>query len=457
MQSQQLRVEDAHPDPDLLTAFAEQSLTPRERQQVLVHLANCTECREVITLAGSVVLEPELAAAAAGRSPVAKTGKSVWSWRPLRWTAAAATAAVVLSAVWLNQKEPARQFVAPISETTPSIAQPRSEPASAPGSSSGDPKAGTQAAAREESSHALLAVDTLASPAPPRAMQGAKASEPAAAKLQTSDRGALAEKKLDANELAKQKVILQLPVNGRETARLDQLQAPKAVPSQAVGGPMRSMAGVAARRDYPAETATNAPAPAAAAPPVTMTYSRKVAADLAPASAVAEGKANAESSVNLKQNVTVSKDEQESASPAELQKMASGQNVESEMQPKSSSDNSVAIVNPWWRVTQQGQLQKSFDGGRTWQSVFGESVAKFRAVASLDAVVWAGGDNGDFWSSTNGGKTWRRDVANVDGHSPKGQVTKIALPNPATVVITTDAGETWTSTNGGLNWTVKYD
>src|SRR5436189_109522 len=34
-----------HPDPDVLTAFAESSLSQRERADVLQHLSRCGECR----------------------------------------------------------------------------------------------------------------------------------------------------------------------------------------------------------------------------------------------------------------------------------------------------------------------------------------------------------------------------------------------------------------------------
>ncbi len=40
-----------HPDADLLTAFAEQSLPESERNLVLCHLSLCSDCREVIALA----------------------------------------------------------------------------------------------------------------------------------------------------------------------------------------------------------------------------------------------------------------------------------------------------------------------------------------------------------------------------------------------------------------------
>jgi hypothetical protein len=40
-----------HPDADLLSAFAEQSLSPIERENVLGHLSLCGDCRQVIALA----------------------------------------------------------------------------------------------------------------------------------------------------------------------------------------------------------------------------------------------------------------------------------------------------------------------------------------------------------------------------------------------------------------------
>jgi Putative zinc-finger len=66
-----------HPESDLLTAFAERSLGERERRQVLEHLAQCSDCRKVVSLslpelkpASSVSSGPAmagLASAAVGR------------------------------------------------------------------------------------------------------------------------------------------------------------------------------------------------------------------------------------------------------------------------------------------------------------------------------------------------------------------------------------------------------
>ena len=48
---------DAHPSADVLAAFAEQGLHHDERQRVIDHLAQCTECRDVVFLASNAVEE----------------------------------------------------------------------------------------------------------------------------------------------------------------------------------------------------------------------------------------------------------------------------------------------------------------------------------------------------------------------------------------------------------------
>src|SRR6478736_9626489 len=65
-----------HPDPDLLAAFAEKSLNDRERSQVLQHVADCADCREVLSLTMPAI-EP-------ARSPALETSSWV-SWPLLRW------------------------------------------------------------------------------------------------------------------------------------------------------------------------------------------------------------------------------------------------------------------------------------------------------------------------------------------------------------------------------------
>lgn len=83
-----------HPDANLLTAFSEQTLARSERDSVLRHLSQCSDCREVVFLsAPQIEVETETVR---GRSP--------WLGSPiLRWGALAACAVVVVAAVSLRQ------------------------------------------------------------------------------------------------------------------------------------------------------------------------------------------------------------------------------------------------------------------------------------------------------------------------------------------------------------------
>jgi len=99
-----------HPDANLLAAFLERTLTERERTQVLSHLAECAECREIAALT--------LPAEAEAAEPARSHAGSGWSVRPiLRWGAlAAALGAVVFVAVL---RQPSRSGVQTASNTAP--------------------------------------------------------------------------------------------------------------------------------------------------------------------------------------------------------------------------------------------------------------------------------------------------------------------------------------------------
>lgn len=85
---------DAHPDLDLINAFVEKSLNPRDRDQVLKHLTKCADCREIASLS-----LPEMETSAV----VAVEPRASWlHWPVLRWSAVAACAVIVGTAVTLH-------------------------------------------------------------------------------------------------------------------------------------------------------------------------------------------------------------------------------------------------------------------------------------------------------------------------------------------------------------------
>lgn len=86
----------AHPDADVITAFVEKSLSEREREQVLGHMAECHACREVMAFSFP---QQQMTARKVPSVPPA------WlTWPALRWGALAACVVVVGAAVTLHRE-----------------------------------------------------------------------------------------------------------------------------------------------------------------------------------------------------------------------------------------------------------------------------------------------------------------------------------------------------------------
>jgi hypothetical protein len=115
-----------HPDADLLTAFAEQSLPVPERTTVLQHLARCSECREVVALA-----LPPTEAVTAAATPPARSG---WlTWPALRWGLVAAGVVIIASLGILRSRRIAAPSIAAYKGPEITIPEPRAQ-SSAPAS-----------------------------------------------------------------------------------------------------------------------------------------------------------------------------------------------------------------------------------------------------------------------------------------------------------------------------------
>src|SRR5579859_6012697 len=90
------QVSPNHPDADVLTAFAEQSLPERERAVLLEHLARCSDCRDIVALALPETEQVATVNRAAARG---------WlSWPTLRWGLVAA-GIVAIASVGIVQYE----------------------------------------------------------------------------------------------------------------------------------------------------------------------------------------------------------------------------------------------------------------------------------------------------------------------------------------------------------------
>src|SRR5947209_4290373 len=134
-----------HPDPDTLTAFAEQLLSAAERGQVIQHLADCGHCREVVALSLPELEVQPVAVPAATRRPL------FWALG-VRWGSLAAAVIIAITMGVLRpwehtgpapqnmaQKDASSQEPTPAVQPAPPIVASSPSPSPAkPGSSEAD-------------------------------------------------------------------------------------------------------------------------------------------------------------------------------------------------------------------------------------------------------------------------------------------------------------------------------
>jgi hypothetical protein len=112
----------SHPDPDLLTAFAEKSLQGEPRVQILEHLAQCVNCRDVVSLS---LLQVDVAGAA-----MPGTGSGWLRWRGMRWAAAVACVAIAATVLIVHREGARRAEALPGRAETAVLLPGRAMPAS---------------------------------------------------------------------------------------------------------------------------------------------------------------------------------------------------------------------------------------------------------------------------------------------------------------------------------------
>jgi len=146
----------AHPDPNLLAGFAENTLVAREREEVADHLARCADCREFLVLAFAAdVDEPAIAVT---KAQIVRRWSPVWSW-----AASLATVCIVVSAVWEFRGERIPEIEAP--PPPAEIAAPQ-------------PSAPQELRAAQPKAQIAKSSRLMASPAPPAPAAGTPKNAP---------------------------------------------------------------------------------------------------------------------------------------------------------------------------------------------------------------------------------------------------------------------------------------
>ncbi len=454
-----------HPDADLLTAFAEQSLAASERESLLEHLAGCGDCREVVMLAlpdadAIVLVTAETEAERTTAVPIKASGgwlrSGAFSWTNLwanpGWATLAVAVIVIAAALALrpgshsdNKNE---------TKLTPAVAPP---PAFAPADSQRQIAMATppqdlpkQDLSKEDSSEADLAQADRATSVP---------QSRSTLKAENKRFGSNLDLKAnqDSSPAAKQALSPAPP------------PAPNAEYGMLLAGSLNGRKKDSERADRPATSGASFAAGASTGRNTETLEVESAAATVPPETSVVGG---------LKEREEVAAVEKAKPATQELDANATASNevqktpmtdvpkapthTAGDFAYRSATLSSAGLAKAaatlpkaTWAIT-AGVLQRSLDGGRTWQSAL-QADHPLQCYAASGRDVWAGGQAGTLLHSTDGGATWTKVHPSFKEQTLASDVTHIDAP--AAGKITVSAGgneiEIWSSADGGLTWEKK--
>ncbi|HEV2397795.1 MAG TPA: YCF48-related protein [Candidatus Sulfotelmatobacter sp.] len=446
-----------HPDPDMLTAFSERSLSNAERTSVLDHLARCAECREIVALA--------LPASETVQRAV-RPGKSGWlTWPALRWgLIGAGIVAIASFGVVQYRHQHASTMMAYNAPRVDAVKKSENVTTSLSNAAQ-SPRDEDKAASSVPAESPSLAANTPNPPSPALTDSEAASAAVSQGKLAAMSRHAMQHGP---------RVQWQQNATQQNVSSLRQSQATAlAVPPPAA----KQLQAVVPSRTTPVPGAANALAADSVSSnaSIPVLQSQSIDQQAATQSGYAEAKVE-----KVKPPVTTF-----SGGPSKV--------IVSGMEPPSAPAG-VAVgrmvsslgSTTRWTINSAGGLQRSVDQGASWQDVdvnksappagAGVSLMKetsrakaanynaldkqnqkdaqiiFRAVAANGPDVWAGASGGLLYHSSDAGVHWTRVVPSVSGISLTGDILTVEFIDPQHGRITTSTPEIWTTSDSGESW-----
>jgi len=409
-----------HPDPDLLTAFAEKSLNDRERAHVLQHLVQCADCREVLSLA-TPAIEPALA-------PGPETSKWL-SWPVLRWGALAACVVVVSAAVTLHyEHQESTRSVAGKVPAAPAELKLEEEVPQQPGQKLAANLSPQSPAEYDRDFGAAGKLSKQRAKDTDAAMRAGQAGAPALALEQDKKGQELSNNRLAAvrsGDVPVGAVPAAAPaplsaaktagIEGQVRARNDALDSARASSETVTvesATPSREMATQTAERKAKDESRTN--------------ESQK--------EVQAAGGAGSVASLGERKADTFSGVTAQGAATAHAGRLRAGNNLLR------------------WTLSRDGALQRSFDSGKTWQTIPVAGNIVFRALAANDSDIWVGGAAGALYHSSDSGQHWVRIAPVTDGKTLSSDIVTVEFSDTQHGKLITADRETWSTSDAGNTW-----
>lgn len=411
-------LERAHPEADVLAAFAEQALSQAEREGVLDHLALCTDCRDVVALAlpaMDLTATPVEAESEAVRTPLpdkARTNRFAWAnlhWTHLSWAALAAGIAVAVLVVRPGLEHLAKPHP-PVSSVASQLA-PAGPPASPAQIASGS------IAERSMSERSV----------PEKGVEAKTGTAGAKSKFLSGH--------LNATTPSPQPWPRALIANnGKKNSAEGKIAAGPALGGRAPA----AQRGATESSEVSGEAAAVVTAPSAS----TNLMARADAPPIEKAKPA------------LQDSDVVNETQKASAMMASPQAQATSQARVGTFALKTPAPPAAASnPNASWTIA-AGALQRSLDGGQSWQTAVRADHALL-CYAPRGQEIWAGGQAGTLLHSTDGGTTWSAVGVSFKGQPLSSDITHIDVRDPAEIVLTTSNHETWNSADGGKTWEKK--
>jgi hypothetical protein len=422
--------EAQHPDPDVLTAFAEQALSAAEREGVLQHLARCGECRELVALsvppmestAQPVAAEESEAPVSVASNARGETGghRSWFAWPALRWAALAAGLVVAGGILLIH-----------------------------PGKPSAVPEAKQQAASTGTQPEETIVAKNAA-------------PTPAVEANNTEKKPAPAERAFDRDKESKLAYPAATPAKVMARGQSETRAADK------------DLAGPAMGAAFGAAPAKPAPAPpgrasadafevngAATAAKTEGTRNDLSVSELRAAAPMIISKAKAATTESnepsaLQRSESLDAKQVTTDTTARQQRAGGGMStVGADMRPNAGKAYFPQPAgHPAQWAIHGNELQRSLDSGAAWKAVL-HSNRPLLCYAAGGNDVWAGGKGGNLFHSANGGVTWSQVYPSAQQQTLSGDVTHIDIYSPSQVSLFTSNNQSWSTTDGGETWEKK--
>jgi hypothetical protein len=434
----------AHPDPDVLTAFAEHSLLAEEREGVLQHLARCGDCRELVALSipptpvQPVVEEESESTVSAASSAVGKAGgqRSWFAWPGLRWAALAAGLIVAGGILLIHPGKPSA-----VPEAKQQPASPVTQPAEPIVAKQAVPAPGNKLIARNAEEKPALADRAANRDKESRLTYSAAApTEKAIARGQIETHAA----NKDLAKGAAAGAVIGGVVGAPPTSPAPVPQVPSASETVEVTSESAVVMTEDARTDLPVNGKQVADLPVSGRQVVDLTTISKAKAAKAESNATSSPP---RSEPDKQQTVDTAAQQQGAvtslnAAAANMRRNADKADLAQPAQPPAQ-----------WAI-HANDLQRSLDSGVAWKTVL-HADRPLLCYAASGNDIWAGGKAGDLFHSANGGLTWSQVHPADREETLSDDVTHIDIYSSSQIGLVTSNKQSWNTADGGKTWVKK--